>query len=332
MQGLVDTGVLTVNDEAALPKSSNAVLETLTNACGDDVIQPQHWVVEVCRECGTSWYDPWAVCRQCKKAPTEDGHQELSFHVWPLPDLVRSMVEDPEHHAALLDHTNLGTEPASHPSLGSDRYLHAREELDKRGPVDARHVVLKTHHDSFCPFSTRPQHSCGYVFVQPHCSSRYTVKQESVKLWIFIDGPHHLKNLEPVESIMYAQTVECLESGVQCSWPKATTCVYSGNECTYDAGPCTIRALVGSMVNDQPAGTLYNGHASHTAMMGCRLGSNGICKGSAAMPTERGEIRTGLIGKGKSKVGKKSKKKRKCQDVIEEEICESGAPYAIIPL
>jgi hypothetical protein len=48
--------------------------------------------------------------------------------------------------------------------------------------------VLNLHHDSFAPFTTRPDVSCGYVLLKLCCATAGIHPM----LWIFIDGPEHL--------------------------------------------------------------------------------------------------------------------------------------------
>ena len=117
------------------------------------------------------------------------------------------------------------------------------------------------------------------------------VERSSVKLWIFFDGPHHLKTLEPVRAIM-AEQVQEVFAGVECMWPINVHCNYKNEFREYTPGLCQIAACVGCICSDQPAAVLLNGHATHAALKGCRCG----CIGDTV------NHRQGLVGKGQSKV------------------------------
>ena len=132
------------------------------------------------------------------------------------------------------------------------------------------------------------------------------VQQDSVHAWLFVDGPDHIKPMQPFQHLLVAEVKSVFRDGVECNWPQDTRCVYKGKQVTYKAGKCRIHALIGVSCNDQPAAMVLNGHASHTATMACRLcGNEG--KGSTSNPTDGGA----WIGKGASKFGRHEKNTKK---------------------
>ena len=61
-----------------------------------------------------------------------------------------------------------------------------------------------------------------------------------------------------------------------------------------------------------PGATLLNGHAAHTAFMGCQIGPDSICKGETCtrVPKDRGGAMIGKEEAGARKMMKKKKKKK----------------------
>jgi hypothetical protein len=166
-----------------------------------------------------------------------------------------------------------------------------------------RHLIWNLHHDSFCPFTTRQDFSCGYILLKLRC----VTTQIRPILWVFIDGPQHIKSLEPMVEVLYQQVKECFHEGVVCEWPEnlvlnptAYNCHNKSHDQPYSVnfkpGNFRVGSLIGSTSNDLPAAYLVTGFATHSSMRGCWIGGE-ACKGSTNKP------RRAIIGKGKTKSG-----------------------------
>ena len=164
-----------------------------------------------------------------------------------------------------------------------------------------RHLIWNLHHDSFCPFTTRQDFSCGYILLKLRC----VTTQIRPILWVFIDGPQHIKSLEPMVEVLYQQIKECFHEGVVCEWPEdlvlnALAYRNKSHEQPYSVdfqpGHFRVGSLIGSTSNDLPAAYLVTGFATHSSMRGCWIGGE-ACKGSTNRP------RRAIIGKGKTKNG-----------------------------
>ena len=156
--------------------------------------------------------------------------------------------------------------------LASERYQHYRQLLDRiSNKPDPRHVPMVLHHDSFAPFSTRPDdYSVGYLLVRPLVGVRASAMQKLVQAWVIMQGPEHFKCFEPILEILREQVRQCLHVGVDCYWPLRTSCHYDGQRYHIPVGRTVLHGVIACTCSDQPAACTVNGHTSHNAKMACR--------------------------------------------------------------
>ena len=150
-------------DWASLPHDYREMTCVIREALGDKHVEPTSHKAIVCERCGYTVHGKVCKLFRCGRCL---GHKtlEISFHVWDLKALVARVVAD--FSIQLLDHC-IRPDLPKHSSLKSERFAFFRDLMDDKSGVDPRHIIFLLHHDSFAPFRSHEDHSCGYVLLQP---------------------------------------------------------------------------------------------------------------------------------------------------------------------